>query len=104
MKFFAIILSTFILVLSIVPFEDDYCGIQCEEISASNQQDSGNHNNESCPPICGCQCVHIQVAAVSRDIIETPLISVKNTKLSRVYDEDISFDLINSIWHPPKLS
>ena len=103
MKFLAIILSTFILVLSIVPFEDNYCGIQCEEISDSTHQDKENHDSESCPPLCDCQCSQIHVISVEHKDVTNAFVFADESKISCGLDNEISFDLLNSIWHPPKL-
>lgn len=109
MKFFAVILATFILVLSIVPFEGACCDTQCEEVysgldTKSDQENNGGQQNETCPPLCGCQCSHIHVISVVYNKVDRQLAPVNDHKLPRAYNDGISFDLIHAIWHPPKIS
>jgi hypothetical protein len=109
MKYLSLIFATFTLLLSAVPIEGacrsaSYDGVYNYSGTESNQHESGNQDNETCPPLCGCQCSHIHVISVSHNREIVHLVFADNSKLPGDYSNGISFNLINAVWHPPKFS
>ncbi|WP_407644575.1 MULTISPECIES: DUF6660 family protein [Bacteroidota] len=109
MKYLSLIFATFTLMLSTVPIEgacrsNSYDGVYNYSNTESSQQESGNQDNENCPPLCGCQCSHVHAISFGNNRVIINLVFADNNKLPRNYNNGISFNLINAIWHPPKFS
>ncbi|MGV3631270.1 MAG: DUF6660 family protein [Bacteroidota bacterium] len=104
MKYFWIILSAFILFLSITPCCDDekHDAVTHTTISQSDHHDS--HEHQACSPFCVCSCcgshgVNIQQASIG---IEAFLMPESEYKVSKPTSDLVSTFEAN-IWQPPQL-
>jgi len=105
MKFFAFIMSFFLLYLSCQPCGDSKeCNEKSElKISATHNHQEHNHNAESCTPFCTCSCCPTSVFFSS--YFKT-LDSKAITQAEKFPLYDVTFDseVFSSIWQPPQLS
>ncbi|WP_092852086.1 DUF6660 family protein [Algibacter pectinivorans] len=103
MKYFTIILSLLILVLSITPCSD---GNNSED--HHKDEISANHNHQedsddSCPITCICNCCGMTITYEPFQTIDLKL----NIKISTIdfstYQSNYRFDFNSNIWQPPQL-
>jgi hypothetical protein len=103
MKFFAFILSFYILGLAALPCidlpEDRYA-----RIAEITQNSNSNHvnDNDNCSPFCICQCCASPVV-IEDFIIEFTNFSYAQKNLSD-YSPTYVSSLFTAIWQPPKVS
>lgn len=103
MRFFTIIFSIYILVLSCVP-----CGDGAENIvkSAAKISTTDNHNHadaDLCTPFCSCTCCPASAFYHPLALFEIPKIIFQSMKFNVVNSSCLSNDF-HSIWQPPKLA
>jgi len=107
MKLFTCILVVIILILSITPIVGVHCNVSNWTTNIeinSDQEDNETEGDETCPLLCGCQCGHRYLISITSSRMVSNPVLVNNIKLPETYSEGTSFDLIHSIWHPPKIS
>jgi hypothetical protein len=103
MRAFAVILSTYIAALSLVPCADsvqhssESVGIEI----ASNEHDH-NHSDHSdiCTPFCTCVCCGSVIALPKAESSISDKITTC-TEYSFRYISNYSFDYSEGTWHPP---
>lgn len=101
-KFFAYILSVYVLVLTAIPCIDEPKDYALHKIELSNTtSDNDENHKDHCSPFCTCDC------CVS-PIINNSTFQVAITRFSQelISEYTISFisSLFTTIWQPPKLS
>lgn len=103
MKFFAVILSFYMLALNCFPCGDgEECNVKTEQnISASHQQDH-EHESEACTPFCSCACC--AAAGFYHPVSNTKITQLvfHAGKILYLKDNFHSYDL-HSVWQPPKI-
>ena len=106
MKFIAIILALYVMVLSIRPYfadsdctDSDHC-TQTAQTSNSHQHD--NDCKGDCSPFFTCAaCSGFNIPTVSFSLI--PLAFILTEKVS-IYNPSFISEFLQSIWQPPKIS
>jgi len=111
MKIFWLILSIYLVSLSVLPCRDkEECNktvkVEQASISKTNAHDQHKHEKEHCPPFCICSCC----GALSYHL-QIPIIHLKKNKDLAIEKKKSSFyafvfsnDYSSKIWQPPKLS
>ena len=110
MKIFWLILSIYLVSLSVLPCSDkEECDITVKveqtSISKTNTHNQHSHEKEHCPPFCICNCCgapsyHLQIA----------IMHLKNKDFAiekkQICDYDFVYlnDYSSKIWQPPRLS
>lgn len=103
MKGIAIILSIFILFLSLKPCSD---GNNAEDKNTDEISLNHNHKNDSddsCPITCSCNCCGM---SITYQPIEQFIIKINlkiSTYTSSEYQSNYRFDFLSNIWQPPQL-
>lgn len=105
MRFFTLLLSIYLLVLSCVPCEDsEECNVKgVYTISQAANHDQHNHDTENCSPFCTCSCCPASAFYQPLpyfDISKGVFQSEKYPIYSPSFCSEVSF----SIWQPPKIS
>jgi len=105
MKFFFLILGTFMLYLSCIPCGDskDYNVRTTTSISSSTDDQKQTHSMESCTPFCTCSCcaAPIFVSASSKVLNEKVVFQiVKYPNYKMPFNAEVHY----SIWQPPQIS
>jgi hypothetical protein len=103
MKFFAFLMSIYIIALGCFPCGDESeCSDEAVQIISSAANHQGHqHSEEACTPFCSCAC-----CAVS--IFSQPLAAVKNIPVVSspqkfYYNDSFHSYHFQSIWQPPKM-
>lgn len=102
MKFFACILSVYVLTLTIIPCVD-VCQnkyIQNVELSKS-ASDSQHPNADQCSPFCTCTCCTLSIVFQDCSIQFSCLPIYKEHQTA--YKSSYISSLHSSIWQPPKI-
>ena len=103
MKFFAIIMSLYLLTLSCIPCSEACNTDSALKISACSNQKSHKHNDEACTPFCTCSCC--AASAYYQPLVKPqllkPVIQIKKYPVCNVSFLSHEF---SAIWQPPKLS
>ncbi|MET7001453.1 DUF6660 family protein [Chitinophaga defluvii] len=103
MKFFALIMGVWLLILSCLPCGDSReCNDQrATTISANHQQH--NHDIEHCAPFCTCSCCSISMSChkIPIYIIAKKVFATKNYS---DYPTPFCKEVSHAIWQPPKIS
>lgn len=102
-KFFTVIFSIYILLLSIAPCGDS---IECDERNQTEKSHNDHkHENENCTPFCICACCGQPVTSkINYPAVQTvskPDIFNKNIAIN---DQTFNSQFSASIWQPPKIS
>lgn len=101
MRFFILILSLFVLVLSIAPCSDADCCCN-EDTCAEGSDASSNNNHTSCTPFCsGCANFSISFE-ISHFLFEFQSFQIASP--ISLYQSVCVSSYINSFWQPPKLN
>jgi hypothetical protein len=111
MKIFWLILSIYLVSLSVLPCSDkEECDITVKveqaSISKTNTHDQHTHEKEHCPPFCICSCC----GAHSYDLQITLIHFKKNKDFALEKKQICTYAFIYSneysskIWQPPRLS
>jgi hypothetical protein len=103
MKFFACILSLYIMVLTAIPCADkpeDHT-LQKSEIT-QNAGSNHQHDCDHCSPFCTCNCCASPV--IQQDIIiQFNCFSLLQEYTSSEYISVFTSDYLSSIWQPPQI-
>ncbi|NBA78634.1 hypothetical protein GOQ04_23975 [Emticicia sp. ODNR4P] len=109
MKFFALIFSLYILILSCLPCGDAKdCKVLDNGKETFSQTDHHNHqeDTESCSPFCICACCGSNIVFS----FQHPVLMTENTpsffpQRERIIVENDSFasNFYGNIWQPPKI-
>ena len=107
MRFFAFMLSIFILTMALMPCDDaiEYTIFQNESLIQfeNHSHDHPQGEADGCTPFCICTCCGASVDIPS----VTELIVIKKKDFAELcsnYVLNYSFDFIEGIWHPPSIS
>lgn len=104
MKFFSLILSIYILALSLVPCTDgvvnEVCGSEKIELSDSGHSHEHSNHSDDCTPFCTCTCCGSIVTIPPSQYFWSPTIIVCSSYLFP-YSLNYSFDYVEGTWHPP---
>lgn len=104
MKFFTVIFSIYILVLSCVPCVDGgekYIKLS-PEISATENH---KHTADLCTPFCSCTCCGQPVASKINYPIAQTVLKPENFKNSiAIYNQTFISQFSATIWQPPIIS
>ncbi len=105
MKFFAFIMSFYLLALSCYPCGDSQeCDVKAEaKISQSDVHQQHNHNKEACTPFCTCSCCPSSVFFTPFAKAQDTHVHIQSIKYS-LFDITFDSDVFSSIWQPPRLS
>ena len=99
-KFCAVILSLFFLVLTFVPCADDGTNISVESGQiAEGHLDHGT--TEMCPPFCECQCCSTQI--ITSNLATFEPVNFEISKLVAPYKNKIHKDIFISFLQPPQI-
>ncbi|MBK5192848.1 MAG: hypothetical protein JJE07_06485 [Flavobacteriaceae bacterium] len=100
-KFSAIILSLFFLVLTFVPCADDGSSFSVEtgQIAEGHLDHTGA--TEMCPPFCECQCCNSQI--ITSNPVAFEPINFEISKLVDPYKNKIHKDIFISFMQPPQI-
>jgi hypothetical protein len=106
MKFFAFIMASLMLVLSILPCADEGIDMKEEkvktEITSQHSQQEDQEHNDACSPFCHCTCcagfsINHPFAA------ESSLILIDNKFYTSYLPENL-IKFSSPVWQPPKIS
>ncbi|WP_394342336.1 DUF6660 family protein [Taibaiella soli] len=104
MKFFTLIMSIYLLVLSCIPCNEGQEGnvITEQKISATNQKRHHQTGNEVCTPFCTCS--HCPASAFYQPLshFNVPITVFQSLKYP-VYNASFCLEVSLSIWQPPKI-
>ena len=110
MRFLSLILSAYMLVLSLAPCTD---GVQHDHIQSacdseilvdSNSHSDHNHDHQdTCPPFCVCACCG-SIVIIPSQIVYKELANHICSSSIYGYLSSYSFEFQSSVWHPPTLS
>ena len=110
MRFLSLILSAYMLVLSLAPCTD---GVQHDHIQSacdseilvdSNSHSDHNHDHQdTCPPFCVCACCG-SIVIIPSQIVYKELANQICSSSIYGYLSNYSFEFQSSVWHPPILS
>ena len=103
MKFFAYILSIYVVILTIMPCIDDHSVHVGQNVEFSTQT-SDNHQNETdhCSPFCTCTCCASPVVFINNEMqIESFSVTQEH---QFEYNSSYSSSEHFGIWQPPKIS
>ena len=105
MKGMFFILSLFMLCMSCMPCGDRTdCNVKAPTtITAADDHQQHNHEEETCSPFCSCACCAASVYQTVFFKIPTPKISFRAEKYAS-YQTAFTTELSCSIWQPPQLS
>ena len=103
MKFFTIIFSIYILVLSLAPCSDS---VECDEGNKTEQSHNNHkHENENCTPFCICACCGQPVASnINYPVAQTVSKPEIFNKSISIYNQTFISQFNANIWQPPKIS
>jgi len=104
MKFSAIILSLYLLMLVVVPCIDAHADNVLHKTELSQKkQDNQNHNDsDRCSPFCGCNCCATSII-FQRYLVQLNCFSFSEKQYFPVFSIFFS-DPLASIWQPPKIA
>ena len=113
MKILAFILSLSVLMMALMPCTDEvfceteisisYTETNCQTHDHSNSDDHSHTGEDSCPPLCSCQCCGTSLTIPQL----TWLVEFEKELLfsfSFHYTFNYAYDINRGIWHPPTLS
>jgi len=106
MRLLALILSIYVLILSVIPCPDipeDHTASNIEQTQQA-QQSTGSHaeHTDHCSPFCTCSCCYIP-AIVLCQAIQFKDFSLLQENYS-LYKPSYSSFIQTSIWQPPQMS
>lgn len=103
---FAIIISFYILALSVVPCSDMYNECNNSKSKTEHTQ-SHNHNqdkDDSCTPFCNCTCCISGVTVFTPNQLTAEILDdFILTKESLLYNSTFTSNFYGNIWQPPKV-
>ncbi len=103
MKFFTIIFSIYILVLSLAPCGDN---VECGEHNKTEKSHNNHkHENENCTPFCICACCGQPVTSKINYPVAQTILKPENFNNSKaIYTQTFISQFSATIWQPPKIS
>ncbi len=102
MKYFACILSFYILALTAVPCADKpLCEVMQKKDITGNPGENHEHGNDSCSPFCTCNCC--TSPRIQEDFTIDFRVFTISEKIYFVYTPDFIPEYTSSIWQPPKI-
>ncbi|MBY0426353.1 MAG: hypothetical protein K2Q22_12000 [Cytophagales bacterium] len=103
MRFFTIVLSFFVLMLSIAPCSDvENCNQEDVELTADHTDHQ--HEQDFCSPFCICACCGCSGFIVSVPFFQMQGKGFRISKLIVLPDFEFVSSFYYSFWQPPKLS
>lgn len=105
MKFFAFIMSIYLLVLSCIPCNDKQeCSAKAEQkISAIPSHQHQQPVDEACTPFCSCS--HCPASAFYQSVAHNNIATAVFQSLKYpIYNYSFSTEVSFSIWQPPKIA
>lgn len=104
MRWFAFILSLYILAMSCIPCTDEQTTLDENNQSISLfsvDQDPPVEQPDLCSPLCICSCCGgFVVTYVSTSLTNAPLFK---EDMTAIYKQDFISKLSSTIWQPPKI-
>ena len=105
MKWITIILSVYLIGLSILPCADLEI---TSTVNASQFLSEENHShdkeNDMCSPFCACSCCGVQVLSYHPHIVfEFPVELFSTSLLAPNYKSVFASSFFGSIWQPPQI-
>ena len=100
-RFFHILLSIYIIALTIMPCVDEVHGVSCSETEVCSTTPGQEHQDlDQCSPFCDCNCCGISmITVISHFNIEIHAIAVEKLAF---YHRDLPVNYYSLPWHPPK--
>ncbi len=103
-KFFTVIFSVYILVLSLSPCIDDDDCIKHNNNKTEQTHNKQDNKTENCSPFCICSCCAHIISVFSEKTEVCKLNLVLFTKILINRNETFISEPYFSIWHPPQIS
>ena len=100
-RFSAVILSLFFLVLTFVPCADDGINLSTESGQIAEGHSDHNDATEMCPPFCECQCCNSQI--ITSNLVTFEPVNFEVSKLVDSYKNKIHQDIFISFLQPPQI-
>ncbi|MCW3116928.1 MAG: hypothetical protein JWM28_1010 [Chitinophagaceae bacterium] len=102
MKLLQIILSTYLIFLSVVPCTDTEAGALDSETVISTTAGTQQQDNDLCSPLCVCSCcAGFSIASHLRNLPSVTIVLGEEPE-SIYFDPQIK-ELLRSFWQPPKV-
>lgn len=102
MKLLAILLSIYLVGLSLMPCEDSIAtNDQTPEIHQVDGQDHSSSQPDDCTPFCQCHCCHVHITQAQQQEL-----SLATTEISRKIPEKnyrLGDDLPRAFFQPPRV-
>jgi len=98
----SVILSMYLLVLSLVPCADDSIQPICNNVDIELHDHNHNHSDgtDDCTPFCTCICCGSVISISPAQQVQAPLGVLVLSDLF-TYNFEYSFDYNKGTWHPP---
>ena len=106
MKFFCLLFSFYVIVLSVVPCVDAMGGSVADaHLTLQSCQDNGHRQDEdnACSPFCTCACCGCNAFSFPYFYPVLSSSEFKSEKFIPHYSVAFSSNFISAIWQPPKL-
>lgn len=100
-KFSAVILSLFFLVLTFVPCADDEINLSPESCQIAEGHLDNTGTTDMCPPFCECQCCSSQI--ITSNLASFEPVNFEISKLVDPYKNKIHKDIFISFLQPPQI-
>nr|NQU90277.1 hypothetical protein [Bacteroidota bacterium] len=101
MKFIAVILSVYVMVLTAMPCADVFAAdTNSVTLEVFEQSHSHSHDVDLCSPFCFCDCCQTLSQITKHFIFQINLVSFNLSMSSLVQDE---IECAISFWRPPKI-
>lgn len=101
MKYFAFILSVYVLGLTVIPCVDVPKDDNLHKIELSNtSSDHHETNHDLCSPFCICVCCVAPIIILTAN--SNTICSFEIKKMVSKYTNDIGSFLISKVWQPPQ--
>jgi hypothetical protein len=102
MKYFALLIGIYCLILAILPCQDqeDFAPVVSNVIIQKGHAASEQCSQETCPPFCNCSC-----CSSARQLASKPVLSVFTTDVVSIYPGITTPGTLSktiSIWQPPQ--
>lgn len=106
MRFLAILLSAYILLLSCYPCQDSgetHQHTKKEQLAHAHSDCHGHDDGEVCSPLCACGCCTIHCISANYFLSFPPLNTTVWHSRNSSYKTPFVPLLVRAIWQPPKL-
>lgn len=101
MKLLSIILSIYLIGLTVVPCEDD---VNKEEISIEQVSNLGSQQEtgaDLCSPFCQCHCCHIHILKI--DTMESEELDIQASTLIIEKNSESGIEIPDTHFQPPRI-